>query len=119
MPSPPAMPMSASRASPGPLTTHPMMAILMGSGPGQQGLFHLFGDVEQIDVAAAAGGAGDDFRPALPNPQGLQDFIPHPDLFHRVPGQGDPQGVADALGQQHADAEGGFDDARKTGRRPR
>ena len=68
-----------------------------------------------INLAPAAGRAGDDLGPALPESQGLQYRKPGAHFFHRVSRERYPQGVADAFSQQYAQAHRGFYSAGKQG----
>ena len=69
------------------------------------------GDGDHIIFRPAAGRAGDQVRPAAAHVDGLQDAFGGHDLFHRIGGQADPDGIADALTQQSANADGGFQHA--------
>ncbi len=66
---------------------------------------------KKVELAPAAGGAGNDFRAAVAQVQSPQDLITHLYLFHRIAGQRHPDGVADAFGQEPTDAQGRLDDA--------
>ena len=80
-PSPPAMPMSASRASPGPFTTQPMTATA-GLVAVLQGLLHAVGKADEIDLRAAARRAGDEIHALLPQTGCLEDRLGRHDLAH-------------------------------------
>src|SRR5690606_12667633 len=64
----------------------------------------LVGEGVDVDLGAAAGGAGDDVELPRLEVQRLQDLVADLDLLHRRGGEGDTDGVADALAEQ--DAEG-------------
>ena len=111
LPLPEATPRSASRASPGPLTTQPMTATRSGTGQTLQARGDLVGQRVDVDLRPAAGRAGDDLQPALPQPERLQDRDADLDLLDRRRRQRHPDGVADALGQQRAERDRGLDRA--------
>ena len=68
-------------------------------------------------MGAPAGGAGDHPHPLLTDPQGLEDVPGGPHLLHRVVGEGDADGVADAVAEEGADADGRLDEAHPLGPR--
>ena len=107
-PLPAATPMSASRLSPGPLTTHPMTATLIGARDFAQPARDLLGDGDEVDLAAAARGAADHLGPAPPQIERGQDVPRDADLLDRVGGQRDAHRVADPLLEQDAEADGGL-----------
>ena len=49
----------------------------------------------------------------------LENVEAHLHLFHRIGGQGDADGVANAIGQQHAEPDGGISPRRHGIRPPR
>ena len=71
----------------------------------------LAGQVEHVDVRAAARRAGDHHRAAVPQAQRPQDLPRDLDLLDRVGGQRDAERVADPVGQQRADPDGALDRA--------
>ena len=72
-------------------------------------MLHFLSEPDKIDFRASAGGAGDDFRPALAQSEGTEQFPRHGHLFFRGSRQRDAQGVADALAEEDAHADRGFD----------
>src|SRR5262249_52476354 len=58
---------------------------------------------EQIDLDATAGRARDHRRALLPQLEALQDLVGNEDFFHRIGGERDTDGVADAKGEKRAD----------------
>ncbi len=68
-----------------------------------QGLVHLIDQSDQIDAGASAGGTGDDVDALFPQARGLQDVLGGVDLLHGIVGQGDADGVADAVEEQSTD----------------
>src|SRR5690606_7889043 len=60
---------------------------------------------------AAAGRAGDHRRALLPQLEALEDLVADENLFLRIGGQRDTDGVADAHREEGADADGGADGA--------
>ena len=91
-PRPHATPMSAPRASPGPLTSHPMTATVHRQLQRGEPALHLARDGDEVDLAAGAGRAAHELGPAATQPQGAQDAPGHRQLVHRVGGQRDPRG---------------------------
>ena len=73
-----------------------------------QPLLHLAGQADQVDAGAPAGGTGDQI--GLPPLQAhrLQDILCRANLLHRVGGEGHPERVSDAEGQQAPDPHGRF-----------
>src|SRR6266540_4753639 len=69
------------------------------------------GEREDVDLGAAAGWAGDQVELLGPQAEGAEDGVAGLDLLDRRGGQRHPDGVADALGEQGADADRGLDDA--------
>ena len=55
--------------------------------------------------------------PLLPKTERLQDLETDPHFVHRVAGEGDPQGIADAFGQEDAEPDRRLDRAGKGGAR--
>ena len=76
-----------------------------------KGLLHLVGKADQIDPGPAAGGARDNGRAGLIQSHRPQDVFCCGDLLDWVGGQGYPDGIADAVRQQRADAHSGFHQA--------
>ena len=109
---PAARPTSASRDSPGPVddTAHDGDADRLLDV--EKELVDLIGELEEIDFDPAAGRAGDHRRALLAQLQALEDLVADEDLFDRVGGQGDADRVADAEGEERADADGGANTAR-------
>ena len=66
-------------------------------------------EADEIYFRTPAGGAGDDFRPALAQSEGAEQFPRHGHLFFRGSRQRDAQGVADALAEEDPHADRGFD----------
>ena len=66
-PWPAATPMSASRASPGPLTTQPMTATLIGVRRSRSRRGDLLGDRDEVDLAAPARGTAHELGTAAPH----------------------------------------------------
>ncbi len=64
-----------------------------------------------VDVATATGGAGNHVHAFVEQAQAAQKQPARPHLLHRVAGEGNANGIADAVEQQAADAGGGFDEA--------
>ena len=93
-------------ASPGPLTTQPMTATVIGLPTLVKCCLDLLGQRDQLDLDAAAGGAGDQRGAVLAQAERVEDVPADRYLFRRVRGQRDADRVADALRQQHADADG-------------
>ena len=104
---PAAMPMSAPRASPGPLTTQPMTATWIGSFRSSSASWAALATADHVDLGPAARRAGDEVEAlALAQPQRLEELAPGLGLLDRVGGQRVADGVADALGEQGPDAGG-------------
>ena len=57
----------------------------------------LTGQANQVDAGPSASRAGNHLHPAFPKAQGAQNDLRALHLFHRVAGEGHPDGVADAL----------------------
>ena len=110
LPLPAAMPRSASRASPGPLTTQPSTLILTGVVLPFEPLLQLGDDLLQVDLQPAAGRAGDQLRLADAALRRLQDVERRRDLRHRVAEQADADRVADAVEQDRRQAARGLRD---------
>ena len=101
--------MSASRASPGPLTTHPITATCSGDLAVAERLHRPVGDVDHVDLGAPARRAGDQVDVlAFPQTQRLEQLAAGASLFHRVGGERVADRVADAFHQQGGDAGGGL-----------
>ena len=118
---PAAMPRSASRASPGPLTTHPMTATCSGiSRVAERRHRVLFGDRDTSTSARPTARTGDEVDVlALPQAQDLEQLPTGLRLLDRVGGERVADGVADALGQQRGDARGGLEGADRVAGPPR
>ena len=67
--------------------------------------------LDDRELLPRAGWAGDDRDAAMAQMQRLEDLEAGLDLLHRVGRKRHADGVADPLGQQHADADGRFDRA--------
>ena len=72
-------------------------------------LLDLIGQLDDVDLHAAAGRTGDDVHPAVTQFEGLQDFEANLDLFHRIGRQRDADRIPDPIGQEHPDADRGLD----------
>src|SRR5262249_59765976 len=72
---------------------------------GREALFDPGGELLDADVVAAAGRAGDQDRPALPQAERLEDLEPCLDLLDRVGGEGDADRVPDPVHEQRAHAD--------------
>src|SRR5690606_28546248 len=77
-----------------------------------QAPFQLVHGLDHIEILPRAARAGDEVDPARTQPQRLENIEADLDLFHRIGGQRDADGVADAFGQQHAQAHRGLHRAR-------
>ena len=109
----PVMPKSAWRASPMPLTAQPRTETSIGSVVGLQPALDLRDDRVHVELQAAAGRAGDQHRAALAQLERLEDLPGDLDLFLGVEGgQRDPDRVADAVGEQRAEADRALERAR-------
>ena len=73
------------------------------------------GQGQDVDLAASAGGAGDDLQAAGAQVEGLQDLDADLDLLDRVGRQRDADGVTDALGEQVPEGDRGLDGALEGG----
>src|ERR1700733_15129116 len=98
LPLPEATPRSASRASPGPLTTQPMTATRSGTSMPSR-------------PAVTSSASLYTSTWARPQAERFQDRDADLDFLHRRGRQGDPDRVADALGQQGAERDRGLDRA--------
>ena len=77
-------------------------------------LLGLLGHGDDVDLGPAARRAGDQVEAlALAQPERLEELAAGAGLLDRVGGQREADGVADALGQQRADAGGALDQARR------
>ena len=107
---PAAMPRSASRASPGPLTTQPITATCSGISRSPNASCASLGDLDHVDLGPAARRAGDEVDVlALAQAHRLEQLATGARLLDRIGGERVADGVADALGQQRGDAGGGLD----------
>src|SRR5690606_8810805 len=68
--------------------------------------------LDHVEVLPGATGAGDEVDAARTQTQGFENVEADADLFHRIGGKGNADGVADALGQQHAQTHRRFHRAR-------
>ena len=73
---------------------------------------HARHDARHVDAGAAAGGAGNDVHRVAPQAHRAQNAQPRFHLRHGIAGERHADGVANAVQQQAADADGGFDVAR-------
>src|SRR5581483_2524416 len=80
-------------------------------------LFDFLRERDEIDVGASARRARDEGHAVLAQPERFQNLQPDAHLLDRIGRQRDADSVSDALGEQRADADGGFD--RADSRRPR
>ena len=76
---------------------------------------YLLGQGPYVHLGAPARRAGDDLELALAQAHKLQQLGADLDLLHRRGGQGDPDRVADALGEQRAEGGAGLDGALEGG----
>jgi hypothetical protein len=97
-------PSSASRASPGPLTTPPMTAMRSGTGNPPKAAGDLFGEVVDDDLGSSAGGARHDLEAPGSQAEGCEDLVADLDFLNGWGGQRPAYGVANPLGQQHSKA---------------
>ena len=70
---------------------------------------------DEVDAGTAAGRAGDEVRGAGRVTEAFENIPGGVDLPHRVGGQGDADGLADAVQEEAADAGGRFDEAHPLG----
>ncbi len=84
---------------------------------GLQALLDGLGEGPHVHLGAPAGGAGDDLEFALAQAHELQELGADLDLLDRRCGQGDADGVPDALGEQRAEGGAGLDGALEGGAR--
>ncbi len=96
-PIPPAIPISASLASPGPLTTQPITATFTSRSMSGYHILDLVGEVDQVDLGSSAGRTGNYFHAALSESQSLQDQLGTLYFLHGITGQGNADRIADAL----------------------
>ena len=104
-PLPPAMPMSAIARFAGAVDDAAHDGDRDRLAELREVVLDLVGERDEVDLDAAAGGAGDERRAALAQVQRLEDVPADRHLFDRVGGEGDADRVADAFGEQHADAD--------------
>src|SRR5512138_2906095 len=71
--------------------------------------FYLFGNPDEVDLAAAAGGTGDKVYSFLTQAEGFEYLESDPNLIHRVTGQRDPQGIANSVGEKDAEPDSRLD----------
>src|SRR3972149_6401815 len=69
---------------------------------------YLLGDLHAVELETAARRARYNRRAALPYIEGLQYLPAGPDFVDRVARERDAHGIAQALGEEHAEAHGGF-----------
>lgn len=72
---------------------------------------------DEVDPGAPAGGAGDHLDAARPQLQRLEDQLGALYLLHGIPGQGNADGVPNALIEDDPQAHRGFNISRKQGPR--
>lgn len=63
------------------------------------------GQADQVDAGPAAGRTGDDLRTAALHAEGAQNILRRRNLLHRVGSQRHPDGIADSVQQQRANAD--------------
>ncbi len=116
-PLPEAMPTSASRASPGPFTTHPMTATRMGTENRSRSMAAFTRRVSSSTFTSARphDGQATRSRPRLRSPDDCRIAFADLHLLDRIVGEGDADRVADTLGQQGADAHGGLHASQRHG----
>ena len=73
-----------------------------------QGFVNLIYQTDEINAGSAAGGAGNDVDAFLPEAGGLQNVLGSIDFLNGIVGKADPDGIADAIQQQSADAMADF-----------
>ena len=109
----PVMPKSAWRASPMPLTAQPEHRDLDRVLVGFQAPLDLDDDAVHVELQPPAGRAGDQVGAALAQLQRLEDLPGDLDLLLGVEGrQRDADRVADPVGEQRAEPDGGLQRAR-------
>src|SRR5207253_2611869 len=74
----------------------------------RQPLLQLLHGRDDVEALPGAGGAGDDVHAAVAQAQRLEDVEADLDLLHRVGGQADTDGVANAGPEQVSHADGGL-----------
>ena len=117
MPRPAAMPRSASRASPGPLTTQPITATCSGMLRSSSAAMRVVRDLDHVDLGAPAARARDEVEAlALAQAERLEQRATGARLLDRIGGERVADRVADALGEQRADPGGRLHEP--GGRRP-
>ena len=118
MPRPAAMPRSASRASPGPLTTQPMTATCSGMLRSSSAAWASLATAITSTSARPQLGHAIRSRPLRSRrPSVSSSCRPGARLLDRIGGEREADRVADALGEQRADAGGRLD--QPAGRRTR
>ncbi len=73
-----------------------------------QALLQSVHHLDHVEILARAGGAGDDVDALAADVQAFQDIEADLHLLHRIGSQRYPDGVADACGEEHAEADRGF-----------
>ncbi len=67
-----------------------------------QAVLQLIDHADDIEVLPRTARTGDEIHPLAANVQALENIEAHLDFLHRIGRQGDPQGVTDALIEEHA-----------------
>ena len=108
------MPRSAPRASPGPLTTQPMTATWSGIWrPSSAACASFATPITSISARPQLGHAIRSSPVRSRSPSDSSSVRPGLRLLHRVGGERVADGVADALGEQRADARGRLHETRR------
>ena len=68
-------------------------------------LFHFLSHMDEVHLGAAAGGAGNEDGTVLLHAHGAQDLFGGLHFFQRVIGEGDTDGIANAVQKEAADAD--------------
>ena len=108
---PPVMPMSVSRASPGPFTTQPSTDSDMGVRMCCSRSSSACDRADHVEALARAARAGDDAHAAVADAERLQDLVADADFLLRLGRKRDADRVADPGPKQRADADRRLDRA--------
>ncbi len=102
---PPVMPISVSRASPGPLTTQPSTESDIGVRICCRPLLQRLDGADHVEALPRAARAGDDAHAAGADAERLQHLVADADFLFRLGRKRDADRVADAGPQQVAHAD--------------